>query len=64
VSIVLSRTDEALEHLRLASESAGLNIGETVVPTDHHIVVDGSGFTTLTGAGASARRCSSFTAGA
>jgi esterase len=36
-----SRTDEALAHLRMASELAGLNIGDPVVPADHHIVVDG-----------------------
>jgi esterase len=39
--MVLSRTDEALEYLRLASELAELNIGETVLPASHHVVVDG-----------------------
>jgi esterase len=32
---------EALAHLRLASELAGLEVGEFVVPTGHHAVVDG-----------------------
>jgi esterase len=38
---VTCRTDETLAHLSLASELAGLDIGETVAPADHHIVVHG-----------------------
>lgn len=34
-------TDEAMTHLRLASELARLDIDETVLPADHHIVVTG-----------------------
>jgi esterase len=36
-----SGTNEALAHLRLASELAGLTIDEVVVPADRHTVVDG-----------------------
>jgi pimeloyl-ACP methyl ester carboxylesterase len=37
---VLARTD-ALAHLRLATDVAGIDVGEVVAPADHHIVVNG-----------------------
>jgi esterase len=37
----MSSQAEALAHLRLASEIAGLGASDVVVPTDHHLVVDG-----------------------
>lgn len=36
-----SGSGEALAHLRLASEIAGLEVEEVVVPSDHHLIVDG-----------------------
>jgi pimeloyl-ACP methyl ester carboxylesterase len=36
-----SQAGEALAHLRLASEIAGLDVSDVVTPTDRHLVVDG-----------------------
>lgn len=35
------QADEALAHLRLAAERAGMRIGELVAPADRHVVLDG-----------------------
>ena len=41
MTLVPSRTDEALAHLRLASEIAGVDVSDVVVPVDNYLVVDG-----------------------